>query len=252
MRMLLALTTLVSVGCASAPQTGIRPEFQSHTLRRIAVVPFYAQSNFSLSPEQLAGVLHDSEQAAVASLRARGFDVVSPTDFRAQLKRVGAASLFDEGIFLRFALTSYFEPSRNANGPSLEVATLAQLNTDGALQVDALLLGEVVYHTRTTCREDPTHYNSHAAVSAPQTPVPSQGAPCVVSHFQAKLVYVPTGETMWFNRMLLQTYLEPAAQDANIDNMAQAVSRTLDGPDGLANFETPEATDSLKNSVATE
>lgn len=249
---LTVLAGFTLVGCASGPKTGVRPEFQSHILQRVAVVPFYAQTNFSLSPEDLADVLAQSEHAAVASLRTYGFEVVASADFRTHLQKVDAADRFDEGIVLRSELSTYFEPAKTSNGPSLEVATLAELNRDGAIRVDALLFGEVVYHTETLCHHAPTAHSSREALKAPDAATSTSSTPCVVSHFQAKLVYVPTGETMWFNRALLETYPEPSAPGAGAENMAQTVVRTFDGPDGLDAFELPKPAASLDQSVASE
>jgi hypothetical protein len=207
---------------------------------------------FSLSPEELERVLHESERAAVESLRASGFEVIEPADFRAHLKEAGVANTFDDGILLRYDLSSYFEPARTANGPSLEVATLTSLEGKGVLQADALLFGEVVYHTRTTCSADPSRYNSHAVVAQKSADVSPGPTPCIVSHFQAKLVYAPTGETMWFNRMLLQTYVDQPEQQAARSNMIQAVARTLAGPHGLKEFDRGKPAVALERSASTE
>lgn len=245
--LILLLAGIGVQGCASGPRTGVRPEFQAHLLRRVAVVPFYAQTNFSLSPDQLAAVLQQSEHAAMDSLRGYGFEVIEPTEFRAHLERSDAHILFDDGVVLRGALSSYFEPAKSSNGPSLEVATLTRLNREGALGVDALLFGEVVYYTETLCNTDP---NTPTSREAPRAPAAS--TPCVVSHFQAKLVYVATGETMWFNRTFLETYPPPATPDAGAATMTQAVARTFDGPDGLADFNLPDAAPTPDTRIAAE
>lgn len=244
---LILLVGLGMVGCASTPQTGVRPEFQTHILTRVAVVPFYAQTNFSLTPEELDAVLRESEHAAVESLRGYGFEVIAPPDFRDHLERVDAAALFDEGIVLHAELGTYFEPAKSANGPALEVATLAELNRDGALRVDALLFGEVVYYTETQCNADP---NTTQSREAPRGS--AETTPCVVSHFQAKLVYVPTGETMWFNRAFLETYPPPETPDAGAQTLTQTVLRTFEGDDGLADLSVPQASTTPDTRVASE
>lgn len=247
--MLAVLVGLTLQGCASAPQTGVRPEFQSHTLQRIAVVPFYAQANFSLRPDELAELLERSEFAAVASLREFGFEVVPPGEFRAHLDESGAARRFDEGIVLRSELSAYFEPAKSSNGPSLEVVTLAKLQQEGVIQADALLFGEVVYHTETRCHKGSENSKAREALKAP-TAAPS--TPCVVSHFQAKLVYVATGETMWFNRVLLETYPRDLTPAVGSENMALTVGRTFAGPDGLDDFELPQRAAPAEARVASE
>lgn len=211
------------------------------------MVPFYAQTNFSLSPDKLAAVLQQSERAAVESLRGYGFEVMGPADFRERLERADAATLFDDGIVLHAGLSTYFEPAKSSNGPSLEVATLTRLNQEGALGVDVLLFGEVVYYTETLCNTDP---NTAKSREAPRTSTTS--TPCVVSHFQAKLVYVSTGETMWFNRAFLETYPPPATPDAGAATITQTVARTFDGPDGLADFHLPDPVPTPDARVAAE
>lgn len=234
---------LVLAACASTPEVGVRPDFEQKRVQRIAVVPFYTLSTFSLSQDELDQVLRESEQTAVESLRAGGFEVIEPRAFRQQLAEAGVATRFDDGVLLRNELSNYFEPARKSGQPSLEVATIQQLYQEGNLPADALLFGEVVYHTKTQCRADPTRYNEHAQVSGQSaSPGPS---PCVVSHFQAKLVYAPTGETMWFNRMLLQTHTDRATEQADRQNMVETVARTLAGPDGLRAFRTSSKTAAL-------
>ncbi len=233
---LVGLMVMAASACATAPKTGVRPAFEQKKVHRVAVVPFYSLSHFSLSDQQLADLLHQSEQAAVEALKADGFEVIEPRAFRQQLAEAGVAHTFDDGVLLRNDLSFYFEPARQSGAPALEVATLQKLYQQGKLPAEALLFGEVVYHTRTECQDDATKYNSHAVVSRPDSSKSDGPTPCIVSHFQAKLVYAPTGETMWFNRMLLQTDTDQPTADAGRRNMSQAVARTLTGPDGLKPF----------------
>lgn len=227
---------MIVAACASAPQVGVRPAFEQRHVPRVAVVPFYAMGTFSLPSSELAEALRSSEQAAIAALEADGFEVVDPRALRQHLAEHDAASVFDEGVLLRSELSNYFEPANDSTGPSLEVTTIRKLYQEGKLPAEALLFGEVVYHTRTECRFDPTAYNSYADVSGQANVSNQMGSPCIVTHFQAKLVYAPTGETMWFNRRLLQTNTGQADLAAARANLTETVNRTLGGPDGLRSF----------------
>jgi hypothetical protein len=241
---------LTLAGCASTPEVGVRPAFEQRQVLRIAVVPFYSVGSFSLSTKEMAQVIEASEQSAIDSLRTSGFEVIGPRAFRQHLAENSAATRFDDGVLLRSELAHYFEPAHSADaantGPDLEVTTVRSLSQNGKLPADALLFGEVVYHTRTDCRIDPTLYNDHSDVLRPpgtdaadsdtSNADASNSSECVVSHFQAKLVHAPTGETMWFNRRLLQTYTVKDSPEADQHNLARTVTRTLGGSNGLAAF----------------
>lgn len=236
-----AIAAVFSVGllvaaCATAPRVGVRPEFEQRHVPRVAVVPFYAMGTFSMTSDELDRTLRSSEQAAIEALEADGFEVVGPASLRQHLTEHDAAQSFDEGVLLRSELTNYFEPAHKQGGPSLEISTIRKLYKEGKLPAEALLFGEVVYHTRTTCRVDPTAYNPYADVAGESDTSSEAGSPCIVSHFQAKLVYAPTGETMWFNRKLLQTNTGEAGVEAARANLVETISRTLAGPDGLRSF----------------
>jgi hypothetical protein len=242
------LIVLTLAGCASAPEVGVRPAFEQRQVPRIAVVPFYSLGTFSLSNAQITEVMEASEASAVESLRASGFEVIEPRAFRQHLVENDATTLFDDGVMLRSELANYFEPAHGGDtGPDLEVTTVRELYEQGKLPAEALLFGEVVYHTRTNCRVDPTPHNEHAEILGASSVNASDASECVVSHFQAKLVHAPTGETMWFNRRLLQTYTAEGAPEADQQNLAQTVTRTLGGSDGLAAFrgESEERTAAL-------
>ncbi|MFP4601026.1 MAG: hypothetical protein ACLFVJ_22450 [Persicimonas sp.] len=245
-RALIAAVALAAISCASAPNVGVRPAFEKKQIPRIAVVPFYALGSFSLSDEQINAVIEASEQSAIDALREDGFEVVEPRAFRQHLTEHDIADEFDDGVLLRSSLSSYFEPADASEAQdALEVETIRRLYERDELPAEALLFGEVVYHTETNCRVDPTEYNPQADVhrtgSAADAATSGEASPCVVSHFQAKLVYAPTGETMWFNQKLLQTHLD--APDADVDrdreNLALTIQRTLGGAHGIAAFRGP-------------
>ncbi|QDG49782.1 hypothetical protein FIV42_03220 [Persicimonas caeni] len=214
----------------------MRPDFEQRHVPRVAVAPFYSMGTFSLPADELDEALRSSEEAAIQALEADGFEVVGPRALRQHLAENDAAKAFDEGVLLRSELSNYFEPARDAGRPSLEVATIQKLYKEGKLPAEALLFGEVVYHTRTECRVDPTLYNDHADIAGASQTTEEAGSPCIVSHFQAKLVYAPTGETMWFNRKLLQTNTGEASLEAARANLTETVGRTLSGPEGLRSF----------------
>jgi hypothetical protein len=232
---LLAIVCGTLWACASAPEVGVRPAFEKKKFPTVAVVPFYAVGNFSLSTNELDEVLRASETAAVEALRAEGFEVIEPGAFRQQLSAADVADTFDEGVLLRGPLSDYFEPSPKQSSPSLAVTTVRTLHTDGKLPSEALLFGEVVYHTETHCRVDPTEFHPRAQVIY-QDKSGFAASPCVVSHFRAKLVHAPSGETMWFNHTLLQTHSGEVVAETTSRNLAQAVANTLAGSDGLHTF----------------
>ncbi|MFW5968948.1 MAG: hypothetical protein ACOCV2_15595 [Persicimonas sp.] len=225
-------------GCAASPQVGVRPEYQRDRLDEVAVAPFYAKSQFGLSEEELDELLAASEAGAVEALGTLGVEVIPPEEFRAYLDAQEAASRFDDGVPLRSSLSNYFEPAE-ANEPSdaLEVTTVSTLHNEQKLPTDALLFGELVYHTRTECRADPTQFNKHAKVvrSTDSRRRPEPGL-CLVSHVRAKLVDATNGRTMWFNTLLLQTHLQPGEELEDVDHAADAIARTIGGEDGLSDF----------------
>lgn len=237
---------LISLGCASAPQIGVREAYQQKTIQRVAVVPFYTLGSFSLSADQLEHILEGAQQAAVSTLEMNGFEVISPEELMAQLSAAQAADTFHDGVLLRRDLDLYFEAIDAAEEPPLEVQTVAELSRRGVLKVDALLFGQVVYHTRTTCDEDPTEYTTRAVIIGEKSTTSAAPSPCVVSHFQGKLVHLPSGGTMWFNRVYLQTFLDASSSDEALQarqNIAEVVGRTLQGSNGVGHFEPAHKTE---------
>lgn len=225
-------------GCATSPEVGVRPEYQQNQLVQVAVAPFYTKSQFGLSEEQIDELLAAAEAGAVESLGSYGVDVISPEEFRAHLDAQEAASRFDDGVPLRSSLANYFEPAE-ASQPSdaLEVTTVSSLHDEQKLPADALLFGELVYHTRTECRADPTEFNDHAKiVRGSESRRNFETSPCLVSHVRAKLVDAANGRTMWFNTVLLETHLQPGEEIEDTEHTAETVAYTIGGEDGLSDF----------------
>lgn len=242
--LLATMLAFLLAGCASGPQLGVRPAFEQREVPKIAVVPFYSLSSFSMPADQVDEALAVTEAAAVDTLRQRGFEVMESSALQQYLAEHGADTIFDDGVLLRSELIHYFEPAEHVGSqPALEVATLQKLYQQGKLPAEVLLFGELVYHTETQCRLDPTDYNDNADVA--HDAGESADKTCVVSHFQAKLVYAPTGETMWFNQKLLQTYTGQPSSEKVRANLAQTVARTLGGEHGLATLRQPEKSAAL-------
>lgn len=224
----LVLSTAVLLSsCSTAPPTGIRKEFHDHQIQTIAVVPFYSRANFSIDPAELDKLRHVYEAAATSALRAEGFEVIDPRAFRQHLDNHELLAPFTEGIRLHGSLRHYFESSEHAPIP-FEVQTLRTLSAS-PFPFNTLLFGEIVYQTAGMCRISATTANSFATTrTLPGAPL-SFPRHCVVSHFQAKLVDVQSGETIWFNHSLLETYarsIEEEVIDNNISSVVNATFRT--------------------------
>lgn len=222
------LAALVA-GCASGPETGVRSDFEQRDLQSVAVVPFYASGSFGLEDQHHRAMRQHYQRAAAEALQNQGLEVVEAGQFREQLERLEMWEQFHQGIPLRRPLTDYFDGDDDA----LEVRTLLQLAGRGAFNTDTLLFGEIVYHTRGTCREEAADHLPYArTILAEQTP-PDAVTGCVSSHFRAKLVDVATAQTMWFNRMFLETKTDELNEQLVDQTVTSTVETTLIDEQGL-------------------
>src|SRR5690606_32888171 len=107
---LTAVPLLYAAGCATTtPQTGMRPDFHRVEVGSIAIVPFYAQSHFSLNDAGFEEMLNGYEDATASWFERMGFHVIDSRSFQHHLTEVGAWQEFNDGIILRHSLMNYFE-----------------------------------------------------------------------------------------------------------------------------------------------
>ena len=233
---LLWVSLLLLGACASSPDVGVRSTFEARQFDTVAVVPFYSSATFGLSPEHRR-TLHDQYQLqATQALREVGFQVISSEDLQDHLSHHEVWSDFRDGVVLRRPLRHYFEPGPSAASTGIEIRTLREISVQQAFPADALLIGEIAYHSEGQCRTSATTYNSYAEVrqapSAPATPP----RPCVTVHFRTKLVDVHSGQTMWFNRIFLETHTGQLTPEVTAATIADAVRSSLSPGSGLATF----------------
>lgn len=220
--------------CASAPQTGVRPDFEKQRIGTVAIAPFYARGAFGIPQEELAR-LHEQYQASAAQiLTEQGFDVVTADELRVHLEKQRLWEQFEDGIYLRQSLVGYFEPPEDHRSPSIEVETLQAIAEQGGFPAESILFGEVVYHSAGVCRQDASQFTPYAETTVMPSAPATLPRPCVVSHFQAKLVDVRTGRTMWFNRSFLESHSAHLGPDLVQQTILSAVRGTLAEDGGIA------------------
>ncbi len=205
--LLAAIPLLFASGCAStATTTGMRPDFHRVEVDSIAIVPFYAQSHFSLNDTGFEEMLNSYQTATAAWFERMGFQVIDARSFQHHLTEIGAWQEFNDGIILRHSLMNYFEHSGIKPSLAIEVITLKRLAAEGKLPANNLLFGEIVYHSEGTCYVDANQYAKHVKTEVLPNAPASLPRPCMVSHFQAKLVTATSAQTMWFNRSMREVH----------------------------------------------
>ena len=230
----LGLFICLLMGCASGPQTGVRPDFEHQQVTTVAVAPFYARGAFGMDQETLEKLQRIYEDQAAQSLEQQGFRVIRTEALRDHLKTQQSWKPFDEGIYLRQSLTYYFEPPVDGRSPSIEVTTLRELAQQQAFPAEAILFGEIVYHSQGICRDEPTQFTPYARMTLTSSAPAALPRPCVVSHFQAKLVDTRTGRTMWFNRTFLESHSAQLGPELVNQNIAGVVSAAITEEGGVA------------------
>ena len=238
---LVSLVLLASSACgataSSTAAVGVRPGYEQVELQRVAVVPFYTTGQFSLDETTHQALVQAYQKETLRWLEERGIEAVSPEELEVGLKAVGAWKQFQEGVNLRLPLSEHFEPRPDESTVPLEVVTLKQLAEKGALPTQALLIGEVVYQTRTTCAVSADTETEQAEVVVRPGAPSTLPRPCVVSHFQAKLIDATTGETMWYSRKLREIHTAEITDEVARANIEGVVEATLGGPYGLGNLQ---------------
>jgi hypothetical protein len=225
----LCLLGFVVSGCATAPSVGVRRAYHQHTLRRVAVAPITSASRFGLTESEWQTVRATYERQILEELNSFGFRVVSPARLEHRLRSLGAWQDFTELLLPEGEIETRFEPTLYGEEPPLEVIALRKLAANSAIEADALLVTEIVYQSDGRCSRDPREFSRHAVVVGPL----DGDSPCIVSHFEAKLVDPVTGETMWHNRQLRERRVDAIDASERETNIRETVSETISGPHGL-------------------
>lgn len=230
-------TCILASGCATGSSVGVRAEFQERRVATIVVAPVHASSRFGNPSDEWSTILERYETEVVTELQSMGFRVIEPVELREQLVAARAWSDFEDVVAFRRDLSGYFEPDRYQREPR-EVLLLRSLAASDTLPSNAILFTEVVYESDGMCRADARDHNEHAEVWVRDSIAANRidESPCVVSHFQAKLVDAATGKTMWHNRLLREVRVEEISIDARLENIDAAVAGTLGGAYGVVVF----------------
>ncbi len=232
----ISVMALLVISCASGPQTGVRTDFEQIRVTTVAVAPFYSSGSFGLDSQQRQQIEAYYEDAASSALALHGFDVIDSQAMRHHLTELDLWRDFEDGIDLRQNLRNYFEPVAAGADQPIEVQTMRDLGAHGALPAETILFGEIIYQSYGTCRQAADAHAAHAEVSITPSAPSELPRPCVSSHFQAKLVDVRTGRTMWFNRIFLETHTHQLAADTERLNIARAVELIFDAGTGIADL----------------
>jgi len=197
-------------GCATFSsgelETGLRAGTEGVAVHRVAVMPVVAADPFGMEPAEQQAMLELYEAEVVHGLEELGAEVLTPVQVRDALMKAGRSDEIRRRLELNRPLELLFEPESIDERRQFEDdrKVFARELRD-VLGVDALLVGQVVYHTTGRCEagaESP--YTEHVAVLG-ESGGGRTDVPCAISHFQAKLVDTRTGLTLWYNRVLRET-----------------------------------------------
>ena len=216
---------------------GVRKDFQNRTVESVAVAPIYASSSFGVATETWARIVAQYESEVVAELQEAGFRVIAPEELRATLEANGGWEAFSEVVDFRHGIDVYFEPELHDRTPR-EVTLMSQLSAAGKFPAATLLVTEIVYQSSGQCAADARDHTERAEVWAGERPARGslEPSPCVVSHFQAKLVDARTGHTMWHNRRLRELRVPKVSLASRLENVSATVEDTVGGEHGLGPF----------------
>lgn len=235
---MLGLLLCLSVACATVPKIGVRGDYKKSRLATSALVPFFALSQFSLSKEALQERLDWAESTALQWLRERDVDVVPPRKTRQSLQAVSRWGPFDHNGIFRSDLSRSFENSDDEKNAT-QTERIQELWSKEYLPDRYILLGEILYHTTGTCETEADDYTKRAnVVVAPKAPK-KLPRPCVVTHFQARLVDAKTGSTVWYNRRMRELHVPALNESWTRKNVRGVVIETLGGSDGLTKLINP-------------
>ena len=222
------LFVLFFVGCGAAQKVGVRKTFKNRTVERVAVIDVYATGQFSLDDDAFAALRDTYVAATEATLSELGFSVVTTKEFESSFESPEARERFWGGIPTHNSLEPMFERNRGEVGTEAETV----IAFSKQLPANALFIAEVVYFTQGVCDSKTTDYTTHVVIEPEGVRTP---APCVVSHYQAKLIDSATGSTMWHNRVMLEHRGAVKPEELR-EVIFENVRRVLMSHDGLGNF----------------
>lgn len=222
-----------AAGCATGPDVGVRSSYETSRLDATSVVPFFALSQFSLDEKTIAARLDWAESTAVHWLEERGIRVVAPERTRHRLQAGEFWSHFTEGGLLRSDLSDAFEAADRDQKENAQTSLVRRLRDDEGFETRYVLFGELLYHTEGTCRTRADDYQRRAQVVVTPDAPDEMPRPCIVSHFQARLVDVESGATVWYNRRLRELHIAEHGERWTRKNLRGVVHGTLAGDDGL-------------------
>ena len=229
----LGVVAVLASGCATGPNVGVRSSYETSRLGPTSVVPFFALSQFSLHDEAVATRLDWAESTAVHWLEERGIRVVTPERTRHRLQIGDSWNHFTEGGLLRKDLSDAFEAANRDQKATAQVSLARQIRDDEGFETRYVLFGELLYHTKGTCRTRADNYQRRARVVVTPDAPEKMPRPCIVSHFQARLVDVESGATVWYNRRLRELHIAEHDDRWTRKNLRGVVHGTLAGDDGL-------------------
>lgn len=236
--LLLALLGVLATACASGPQVGVRSPYRNASLDSASISPFFSRSQFSLEDEALERRLEWAERAASSWLSERGVQIVDPDETREKLQSADKWGHFaDNGIF-HVDLAASFESAPRDERRETQTSILREL-VEADLSRRFLLFGELLYQTAGECRESARDHTSRATVVVADGAPVSLPRPCVVTHFQARLIDARSGSTVWYNRRLRELHV-PALEESWIrENIRNTVRQTLAGDGGITDLVGP-------------
>ena len=211
----------------------MRGSYKRAHIQSTTVVPFYARSRFSLSGDHLGERLMWAESVVVEWLGERGIRVLPPDRTRDQLVQAKKWEHFTGGGLLRRDLSNSFESAARPQQKESQTQLVRELRAGGEFGTRYVLFGELLYHTTGTCRTRGDQYTDRARVVIAKDAADTLPRPCVVTHFQARLVDADTGTTVWYNRRMRELHARKVEDSHERENIRQVVQTTIAGSDGL-------------------
>lgn len=211
-------------GCATTNSVGVRAKFDDTKVRSVTVFPAYSLAAFGMTRSESEYLTRVYTNAMVEWAESAGLQVVALDELQTNLGDKAKQSIAD-GYPPTLPLDRAFEP-KEVEFIGAEVEMVQKLSELQALPTDAILVGEIVYQTEGRCEEPATEHSERAWVDGER-----ETEDCLISHFQAKLVHIPSGETIWHNRALLERRAA-ATPETRLRTIRQAVAMTLQGAGG--------------------
>lgn len=224
----LMLVLLLAVsGCATTsgegPELGIRAGYEALNVQRVAVLHVVPESSWGLDDAQLLALLATYETRSTAGLEGLGLEVVDHDAVAQALKGTPFQDRLGEALDIDRSLGELFEDGGDVPSADERLSTVTAIGEH--LGVQAVFLARVVYHTEALC--DGTNDSEYTPyVILPDGEPEDDRVPCVVSHFEAKLVDARTGKTIWYNRALRE--VRARSSDSAHPNATTNAEATVD------------------------